>query len=267
MHNEIKTREQITVGKVTLDVYLSYFKYVGYKLTGFAIFMNILYQIASLASNVWLSYWDGGVGRGQFYSLFIYLVLGIVQSKFIFYLEEEGNFDRNVWIFPGLSLTISTVIISYGGLASAKRIFNNLLQHFLRLPLLYFFGTPSGNILNRFTNDIQSIDSTLPTVFRDWIGTFFTVLTILLLFSTKIPVIIIFLIPIFIIYYFVLLFYLKSSRLLKRMELNSLSPVFSFFTESLNGKSIIKAFGHEERWISYLLLLKLQIFFWIGLFN
>ncbi len=151
------------------------------------------------------------------------------------------------FIFPGISLTVSTVIISYGGLAAAKRIFNDLLQHTLRLPLLYFIETPSGNILNRFTNDIQSVDSTLPTVFRDWIGTFFTVMTIFLLFSVEIPVIIIFLIPIFIVYYFVLLFYLKSSRLLKRMELNSSSPIFSFFTESLNGKSIIKAFGHENR--------------------
>ncbi len=89
LHSEVKTMEQITAGKVTMEVYQNYFKYVGYKLTGLAIFMNVLYQVTSLGSNVWLSNWNDTVGREQFYSLFVYLILGIIQSESIYSSEFE----------------------------------------------------------------------------------------------------------------------------------------------------------------------------------
>lgn len=149
------------------------------------------------------------------------------------------------------SLIFSSISVALGGLKAAKYFHSSLLSHTLKLPIMQLLETPSGNILNRFTQDINSIDSSLAFIFRDWISNVCTVSTTLLLFSFATPFIVFFLLPLFVLYYYLLVVHLKTSRQLKRMEMNSNSPIFSFFNESLTGKSVIKAFRHEDRQIFY----------------
>lgn len=42
-------------------------------------------------------------------------------------------------------------------------------------------------------------------------------------------------------------YYLATSRELKRLDAVSKSPIFSWFSESLNGLSTIRAFGSQQR--------------------
>lgn len=168
-----------------------------------------------------------------------------------YFRHFSGNLGiRNLFInfkfITGISLTLSTFAISFGGLKAADKLQKTLLNHTFKLPLIYFYDTPSGIVLNRFTNDIQTIDTLLPINFRDWTSTAFTVISIFLLFSFQMPMIILFLIAILVVYFYILSFYITSSRQLKRMELNSMSPILSHFTESLNGKSIIRAFKNQK---------------------
>jgi len=44
-------------------------------------------------------------------------------------------------------------------------------------------------------------------------------------------------------------FYVQTSRQLRRLEAVSRSPIFSHFQETVHGASVIRAFGHENRFI------------------
>ena len=57
-------------------------------------------------------------------------------------------------------------------------------------------------------------------------------------------------IPLFCIYIFIQRCYVKSRRQLKRLSSISKSPIFSHFTESVNGATTIRAFGLTEQFIS-----------------
>lgn len=54
-------------------------------------------------------------------------------------------------------------------------------------------------------------------------------------------------IPIGFVYYFVQRFYVATSRQLQRLESASRSPIYSYFGESIQGASIIRAYNVQQR--------------------
>jgi ABC-type multidrug transport system fused ATPase/permease subunit len=80
---------------------------------------------------------------------------------------------------------------------------------------------------------------------RCFFHVFFTILVVI--YST--PWFTVTLVPIIIIYVLVQRYFVASMRQLKRLESASKSPIFSHFSESLNGASTIRAYKVEKRFI------------------
>lgn len=68
-----------------------------------------------------------------------------------------------------------TITLALGCIYTAVRMHVYLLTGVLRLPLWFFDQTPIGRILNRFSTDVDVIDTTLPQNLRSWIQQFFGV--------------------------------------------------------------------------------------------
>jgi len=77
-----------------------------------------------------------------------------------------------------------------------------MLSAVLRAPLTFFETTPAGRILNRFSRDIETVDTVLPELIESWLISAFDVLAtvVILLYST--PIFLAVAIPLAVLYYF-----------------------------------------------------------------
>ncbi|NXM06912.1 MRP1 protein, partial [Tyrannus savana] len=220
-------------GRVKASVYWDYMKAIGLFMSFLSIFLFLCNHIASLSSNYWLSLWtdDPVINGTQQYTnvrLGVYGALGISQGIAVF----------------GYSM-----VVSIGGIFASRHLHYNLLHNVLRSPISFFERTPSGNLVNRFSKEIDTIDSTIPPIIKMFMGSTFNVIgaCIIILLATPIAAVII--PPLGLVYLFVQRFYVATSRQLKRLESVSRSPVYSHFNETLLGVSVIRAFEEQKRFI------------------
>ncbi|XP_030780788.1 multidrug resistance-associated protein 1 isoform X2 [Rhinopithecus roxellana] len=225
--------DKAQTGQVKLSVYWDYMKAIGLFISFLSIFLFICNHVAALSSNYWLSLWTddpivNGTQEHTKVRLSVYGALGISQGIAVF----------------GYSMAVSI-----GGILASRYLHMDLLHSVLRSPMSFFERTPSGNLVNRFSKELDTVDSMIPEVIKMFMGSLFNVIgaCIVILLATPIAAIII--PPLGLIYFFVQRFYVASSRQLKRLESVSRSPVYSHFNETLLGVSVIRAFEEQERFI------------------
>ncbi|XP_063510414.1 multidrug resistance-associated protein 1 isoform X7 [Pongo pygmaeus] len=225
--------DKAQTGQVKLSVYWDYMKAIGLFISFLSIFLFMCNHVSALASNYWLSLWTddpivNGTQEHTKVRLSVYGALGISQGIAVF----------------GYSMAVSI-----GGILASRYLHVDLLHSILRSPMSFFERTPSGNLVNRFSKELDTVDSMIPEVIKMFMGSLFNVIgaCIVILLATPIAAIII--PPLGLIYFFVQRFYVASSRQLKRLESVSRSPVYSHFNETLLGVSVIRAFEEQERFI------------------
>lgn len=95
------------------------------------------------------------------------------------------------------------MVVSIGGILASRHLHLNLLHNVLRSPMSFFERTPSGNLVNRFSKEIDTIDSAIPPIIKMFMGSTFNVIgaCIIILLATPIAAVII--PPLGLIYFFV----------------------------------------------------------------
>ncbi|XP_041075966.1 ATP-binding cassette sub-family C member 3-like isoform X5 [Polyodon spathula] len=134
-------------------------------------------------------------------------------------------------------------------LKASQMIHQQMLQGTLLSPLSFFEATPSGRILNRFAKDIDTIDTHIPENIDIWMRTFWYTASVLLICSTLTPIFLIVIVPLMVFYWWVQRFYVATSRQLKRLESVSRSPIYSHFSETITGTSVIRAYGRQDAFV------------------
>lgn len=92
---------------------------------------------------------------------------------------------------------------AYSMLRAAKLTHNNLLQGVLRAPQAFFESNPTGRLLNRFSKDVDAIDSHIPDNIDIWMRTFWYTLNVLLICSALTPMFLIVIAPLMVFYWWV----------------------------------------------------------------
>ncbi|XP_031148395.1 multidrug resistance-associated protein 1 isoform X2 [Sander lucioperca] len=225
--------DKASTGQVKLSVFWAYLKAIGVLLSCISLLLFIGHHMASLFSNYWLSLWTddpvvNGTQPDRMMRLGVYGALGLSQGVAVF----------------GYSLSTSI-----GGILASRCLHQSMLYDVLRSPMSFFERTPSGNLVNRFAKEMDTIDSVIPSIIKMFMGSMLNVLgaCVIILIATPLLAIII---PVLgLLYFFVQRFYVASSRQLKRLESVSRSPIYTHFNETLLGTSVIRAFGEQERFI------------------
>ncbi|KAM8825503.1 multidrug resistance-associated protein 1-like isoform 1-T1 [Synchiropus picturatus] len=225
--------DKASTGRVKLSVFWSYMKAIGVPLSVVSLLLFFLHNLLSLFANYWLSRWtDDPVVNGtqpyRMVRLGVYGALGLLQ---------------------GLAVFSYSLSVSIGGIMASRYLHQSMLHDVLRSPMSFFERTPSGNLVNRFAKEIDTIDSLIPSIIKMFMGSMFNVLgscVVILIATPLVSIVIPFL---GILYFFVQRFYVASSRQLKRLESVSRSPIYTHFNETLLGTSVIRAFREQDRFI------------------
>ena len=229
--------ETTETGSVKMSVYLQYFKSIGQKFT-FVFYILLAGQSAlRLSGNIWLSKWSDhnseikdttNPSDDVTYYLTIYAVIGLSEI-----MNKLGN----------------DLTYFYKCAGASRLIHKNLLNNVMRSPMKFFDTNPIGRILNRFTSDMDTMDQMIPFELADFSWCLFECTSVIILISVTTPAFIGVIIPLMILYYFIQKIYIASSRQLKRLYSVSKSPIFSHFTETTNGASVIRAYDQQDRFI------------------
>uniref|UniRef100_A0A672VBM3 ATP binding cassette subfamily C member 3 n=1 Tax=Strigops habroptila TaxID=2489341 RepID=A0A672VBM3_STRHB len=219
--------------QVKLTVFWQYMKAVGPVICFVICFLYCCQNAAAIGANVWLSDWTNepvinGTQHNTAMRIGVYAALGLLQ---------------------GLIVLITSFTLAMGGIKAARSLHAALLENKFHTPQSFYDTTPTGRIINRFSKDIYVIDEVIPPSILMFLGTFFTSLSTMIVIIASTPLFAVVIVPLAIVYFFVQRFYVATSRQLKRLESVSRSPIYSHFSETVSGTSVIRAYGRVKSFI------------------
>ncbi|KAJ9663926.1 Transporter of the ATP-binding cassette (ABC) [Coniosporium apollinis] len=172
-------------------------------------------------------------------------------------VSDSTNVDSGYYLgvyaalgFAFMLITLFREGILFGGsLAASRRIHQRLMESVTHAKFRFFDSTPLGQLMNRFSKDIESVDQEIAPVAVGVVHCFASIVTIIVLISVITPGFLIACVFISILYFLIGMFYINSSRDLKRLESVQRSPLYQQFGETLSGMTTIRAYGDERRFI------------------
>lgn len=165
-------------------------------------------------------------------------------------LDSDGDYMTVYAVVAAsmaLLLVFRTVLVARTSLHASKTIHNRLFASLLQAPVNLFFDvTPTGRIVNRFSQDMTLMDVLLADGLANLFQNVFVLLGIIILAIAAVPWFGILIVLLLWMFVRVRNFFIDASRDLKRLEGTSRSPIFSWFSSSLAGLPSIRAFGRTK---------------------
>ncbi|NXC54100.1 MRP1 protein, partial [Aleadryas rufinucha] len=232
-------REKVAAGGMKMSIVLKYLQAFDWRWMWLTIAAYIGQNALAIGQNLWLSSWTAETAQvsdftewkqSQNYKLAIHPVFQFIPSQ-------------------GLLVCCGACVLTRGSLSASRALHHQLLDNVLHLPLQRFETSPVGQIISRFTKDLFIVDVCFHFYLRTWLNCTLDVIGTILVITSASPLFIVVVIPLGYFYFIIQRYYIVSSRQIRRLAGASQSPVISHFSETLAGRSTIRAFGHQERFI------------------
>lgn len=173
------------------------------------------------------------------------------------FTNDDNEIDPSYYFKIYILINLMNILIGlakyaitfFGGIRAGRKLYVSLLNRVLNAPLRFFDTTPIGRVVNRFSKDFESIDSSVPMDLVQFCAQWISIISIILVATSVLPVLILpMILAAFTNIYFGLRF-VAASRELKRMDSVSRSPLFTHFSESIVGITTIRAFGLTQQFM------------------
>lgn len=278
--------EKRETGRVKTSVYAGYLQASGgWPFWSLLILLYVVAEGFTLGRTYWVRIWASAYGEAETAALSIVASLGnpsghhSIQPRFSdqqpigavnftnsinstvastgFPIEIQ---NRSLWFYLGVYCFISAISVVFsisrlylvysGSIRASRRVFKAILHSVLRAPLRWLDTVPMGRVLNRFTGDFTSLDSTLAQNFYYFAGITTQILGILVAATFVSPFIILFAVILLAVCTIFAGRYIAAARNTKRLESTNKSPVISHFSQSLSGLATLRAFAKSSEFQS-----------------
>ncbi|NXH99014.1 MRP1 protein, partial [Pachycephala philippinensis] len=243
-------REKVAAGGMKMSIVLKYLQAFDWRWMWLTIAAYIGQNALAIGQNLWLSTWTAETAQvsdftewkqSHNYKLGIYGLLGFIQGK-----DEHLIFSHH---WPRLLVCCGAYVLTRGSLSASRALHHQLLDSVLHLPLQQFETSPAGQIISRFTKDLFVVDVCFHFYLRTWLNCTLDVIGTILVITSASPLFIVVVIPLGYFYFTIQRYYIASYRQIRRLAGASQPPVISHFSDWARGRSTIRAFGHQERFI------------------
>jgi ABC-type multidrug transport system fused ATPase/permease subunit len=241
--------EEHQKGSVPWHVYDFFFRRYGIALFILTVVLFSAASICSTAVYYWLSLWtrakdivvpsnsssSSGSGvvihTGPSTALGLGIFAALIGGTVVLYLAQY-------------------LVHSIGTLRVSRGMHDRPLMRLLTSTMATFHTTPVGRIINRFSEDMQIIDDKLSFS----VGMLLTYLTMLI--TTIVAVVMVvpyatpFFLPLVYMYFYIQEWYTYYARELFRLDVIARSPLYSRFSETLQGLDTINCFHQRRRFVA-----------------
>ncbi|KAM4056985.1 ABC transporter [Hirsutella rhossiliensis] len=177
---------------------------------------------------------------------------------------NDGHAEASAWAYYGVYVTLLCVWVAFVGIncwfmfvvvipKSAEWLHWKLLETTMKAPMAFFSYVDTGDLVNRFSQDMSLVDRELPTAAYMSLAGLLSCVgeAILIILGSKylaatLPLAILLL-------YLLQRFYLCTSRQLRVLDLQAKAPLYTQLLEMIEGLATIRAFGWQPRWLTLVL--------------
>ncbi|KAF3798626.1 ABC transporter FUM19 [Colletotrichum gloeosporioides] len=231
-HQEQRPHTDIRRKNGEKAVYTYYLKNAGWRAVTLYSVSVVMWIFFSEFSTVWVKWWSEAnsakANTSVGYYLGVYAVFGVLGTV---------GASLAAW-FAFLDIITNT----------ALKLHSDLLKTTMAASFRFLTTTDNGEILNRFSEDMQLLDMDLPSNLVNYTSTAISVLAklvILAVFSQFLGIAIPFIATVV---YFLQRFYLQTSRQIRLLGIEAKAPLYTCFSESVAGSVTIRAFGWQTQY-------------------
>ncbi|KAF2664072.1 P-loop containing nucleoside triphosphate hydrolase protein [Microthyrium microscopicum] len=231
LHNPVMVNDASAqdISRQTGDgtVWKYYLKTAGYKHSVLFAILGAICMGFTPAQTLWLNAWASDTDSSKTVSY-----LGVYTGFFVGEIALTSLWIWHVLIYPMSASSIKLHDIQLDALMGAT--------------MEFFSNTDTGKTTNRFSQDLSLIDGELPLDLIDTVEYAYNVLYKMIMIGVATA----YLIPVFpfmlIAFWFIQRFYLRTSRQVRFLDLETKAPLYTHFIETLAGLATIRGFGWEE---------------------
>ncbi|KAF9875583.1 ABC multidrug transporter [Colletotrichum karsti] len=209
-------------------VYKHWFGTMGKWVLAAFLFWDIIYGITSAYPNVWLKFWSEDIASTN--------------------PEHSGTFYLTTYALLRVVCLLAMTFVAFICLRmmifqSGSKLHQQALRTLVGASLRYLTVTDAGTITGLFAQDISLIDTELPLNFINFSLGLLSAIGMMAIISTTSPWLVItypFLIGVLVA---VQMFYLRTSRQLRLLDLEAKGPLYAHFIDTLKGLATLRALG------------------------
>ena len=214
-----------------------YWRAVGVLLSPLVLVSLAAMQISRNLTDVWLAHWVTEETQSNNSQPNISYYLHADTDTVLAVTTDPASFSVKYYLIVYGIIAVANTLFSlmraflfaYGGICAARTIHSKLLKTVIRGKISFFDTTPAGQILNRFSSDLATVDDSLPFILNIFLANLLGVAGPLVATVYALPWVCLVLLPLALIYVNIQARYRPASRDLKRIGSVAMSPIYSHY--------------------------------------
>ncbi|KAL7069858.1 hypothetical protein ACQ4LE_010986 [Meloidogyne hapla] len=264
--DEDEKEEALGLKPISKEEYMEYIRAAGGNAFCALVFFAFLVNVGSnIFATYWLSEWMRNVHNDEYRASVDFIIKNSASKNDESSLKltdslanpDSGlQFYATIYVCNVLFLFLSgifkAIVFVKFTLNASTHLHNRMLKRVIFAVMPFFHNTPTGRILNRFSKDMDEIDSKLPFSAEAMLQGGITCAGFLLIIIWVFPLFLLPSIPLFMLFLLFFVCFRAGIRSLKRIENVTRSPLYEHITSSLEALPTLHAFGQSDKFVEQL---------------